>query len=54
MDLCRTGMDIPLVDPLKQTHGGPDYGTYKYAFPIPLGELQSNPNMVQNDGYFAK
>ena len=54
MDLIRTGQDIPLVSPGQQTHGGPDYGTFKMAFPIPLAEMQANPNMVQNDGYIAK
>jgi hypothetical protein len=50
-DLARTGSNIPLVDPFKQTHGGPAYGNYKYAFPIPLIELNANSNMVQNFGY---
>lgn len=50
-DLARTGSDIPLVEPLKQTHGGPEYGSYKYAFPIPLAELNANSAMVQNFGY---
>ena len=50
-DLARTGRDIPLVDAFNQTHGGPAYGSYNFAFPIPLVELDSNPNMVQNRGY---
>lgn len=50
-DLVRTGSDIPLVDPVKQTHGGPDYGSYNLAFPIPRVELNVNSNMVQNNGY---
>ncbi|MFW6277432.1 MAG: RagB/SusD family nutrient uptake outer membrane protein, partial [Prolixibacteraceae bacterium] len=50
-DLARTGRDIPLVAPLKQTHGGPAYGSYNYAFPVPTAELNANPNMVQNEGY---
>ncbi|MFP4488616.1 MAG: RagB/SusD family nutrient uptake outer membrane protein [Bacteroidales bacterium] len=50
-DLARTGSDIPLVDEFNQTHEGPAYGSYKFAFPIPLGEMDANPNMVQNDGY---
>jgi hypothetical protein len=50
-DLARTGSNIPLVEPLKQTHGGPTYGSYKYAFPIPLVELNANSAMVQNFGY---
>ncbi len=50
-DLARTGSDIPLVDALRQTHGGPKYGTYKFAFPIPAVEVSANSNMVQNEGY---
>lgn len=50
-DLARTGSDIPLVDQYRQTHGGPKYGSYKYAFPIPTVEMNANSNMVQNDGY---
>lgn len=50
-DLARTGSDIPLVDQFRQTHGGPKYGNYKYAFPIPTVEMNSNSNMEQNNGY---
>jgi hypothetical protein len=50
-DLARTGSDIPLVDQYRQIHGGPKYGSYKYAFPIPTVEMNANSNMVQNDGY---
>lgn len=50
-DLARTGRNIPLVDALKQSHAGPIYGSIKYAFPIPISELNANPSMVQNKGY---
>ena len=50
-DLARTGRDIPLVDAFNQTHEGPAYGSYNYAFPIPIGEMDANANMVQNTGY---
>jgi len=50
-DLARTGQNIPVVDALKQSHGGPAYGSYKYALPIPKVELNANPNMTQNEGY---
>ncbi len=50
-DLARTGSDIPLVDQYRQTHGGPKYGSYNYAFPIPTVELVANSKMVQNEGY---
>ncbi len=48
-DLARTGSDIPFVDQFRQTHGGPKYGTYKFAFPIPSKEMIANSNMVQNN-----
>jgi len=44
-------MNIPVVDALKQTHGGPDYGSFNYTFPIPKVELNANSNMTQNEGY---
>lgn len=50
-DLARTGSDIPLVSVFEQTHGGPTYGSFNYAFPIPNAELNANSNMVQNIGY---
>ena len=50
-DLARTGSNIPLVNALQQTHGGPAYGSYKFAFPIPKAELDANSSMVQNFGY---
>jgi hypothetical protein len=50
-DLARSGKDIPVVDEVNQTHGGPAYGSYNYAFPIPRVELNANSNMVQNSGY---
>jgi len=50
-DLARNGMDIPLVSDLEQTHGGPDYGSYNYAFPIPEVEMNANSEMDQNEGY---
>jgi hypothetical protein len=50
-DLMRTGRDLPVVDAFKQTHGGPAYGDFKLAFPIPLAEMNANPNMEQNTGY---
>jgi hypothetical protein len=50
-DLARTGRDIPNPSPLQQTHEGPAYGNYKYAFPIPLEEMNANAAMEQNPGY---
>ena len=50
-DLARNGMDIPLVSPLEQTHEGPAYGSFNYAFPIPQVEMNANSNMAQNKDY---
>jgi len=50
-DLARNGMDIPLVSGLEQTHGGPAYGSFNFAFPIPEVEMNANSNMAQNEGY---
>ena len=50
-DLARTGRNIPLVDGILQSHGGPAYGSFNYAFPIPKAEMNSNPNMVQNHNF---
>ena len=55
-DLARTGQDMPLIDSIKQmnddmTGAPPAFGSYRYAYPIYLTELNANPNMVQNAGY---
>lgn len=50
-DLARNHMDIPLVNQFEQTHGGPAYGSYNYAFPIPEVEMNANSNVTQNKGY---
>lgn len=51
-DLARTKQDLPNPNPLQATHNGPAYGSYKYAFPIPRAEMNANPNMKQNEGYY--
>lgn len=50
-DLARLKMGIPLSDPVLQTHGGPAYGSYKFALPIPGTEADVNSNIEQNEGY---
>lgn len=50
-DLARTGMNIPLPDPVQQTHGGPAYGDYNFALPVPFAEVDANANIDQNFGY---
>ncbi|WP_339658517.1 RagB/SusD family nutrient uptake outer membrane protein [Flavobacterium frigidarium] len=53
-DIARTKQNMPVVDALKQTYddkGAILYGSYKYAFPIPLVETNANANTKQNAGY---
>mgnify|MGYP006435307115 FL=1 len=55
-DLLRTGKGMPLVNPFKQmnddkTGSPPGFGDYNTAYPIGTGELNANPNMVENYGY---
>ncbi|HSP82231.1 MAG TPA: RagB/SusD family nutrient uptake outer membrane protein [Gillisia sp.] len=52
-DLARMGMDIPFLDATLQTHGGPAYGSFKFAMPLPAGEVDANANLTQNAGYGA-
>lgn len=49
-DLMRNGLPILKVDPA-QTFSGSEVvlGEPRNAFPIPIAELNANPNMVQND-----
>ncbi|MDA7717061.1 RagB/SusD family nutrient uptake outer membrane protein, partial [bacterium] len=47
-DLARTKQDIPYLNLVTE---GPKYGSYNYAFPIPLAELNANSNMQTNKGY---
>jgi hypothetical protein len=45
---------LPVVDAVKQTYddlGAIVYGSYRYAFPIPLRELNANANTIPNSGY---
>ena len=55
-DLLRTGQGMPLIDGKKQlnddlTGTPPAYGSYRTAYPIGTGEMNANPNMVENYGY---
>ena len=55
-DFQRMGMDLPLVDVIKQrnddkTGTPPAFGSHRRALPITMGEMNANPNMVQNYGY---
>lgn len=53
-DISRTNMSMPIVDAIRQTYddlGSLAYGSYRYAFPIPLREMNANSNTIQNKGY---
>ena len=50
-DLTRVNAGIPVVDPLQNIQNPINAGDYRLALPIPLVEMDSNSNMVQNDGY---
>lgn len=53
-DISRTNMNMPIVDAIRQAYddlGSVVYGSYRYAFPIPLREMNANSNAIQNKGY---
>jgi len=53
-DIARTKQNMPIVDALKQTYDDKGvilFGSYRYAFPIPLVETNANANTKQNAGY---
>ena len=55
-DLARTGQSMPLINSLKQLNDDldgtpPQFGSYRYAYPISISERNANPNIVQNAGY---
>ncbi|MBE0391063.1 RagB/SusD family nutrient uptake outer membrane protein [Flavobacterium sp. PL002] len=53
-DIARTKQNMPVADVLKQTYddkGTIVFGSYRYAFPIPLVETNANANTKQNAGY---
>jgi len=49
-DLKRTGKIDDVMKLVSPKKGG-QWSSYKQYFPIPLRELQLNPNLVQNPGY---
>lgn len=50
LDLKRTGKIDAVMSVATPAKGG-TWDTQKQLFPIPLSELQANPNLVQNSGY---
>lgn len=52
-DMARTGTSLHRVD----YEGAADakdieFPSYRWALPIPKGETDANPNMIQNEGYY--
>lgn len=51
-DLARYNLDIKDMDPSTvNNHGLVEAGSYRFAFPIPRHEMDSNKAMKQNPGY---
>lgn len=50
-DLARTGRAIPNMNAPSNNHGEVAPGNFKFAFPIPSREIDSNRDAVQNPGY---
>lgn len=50
-DFARMGMNIPDFDAPNNSHGEVAAGSFKFAFPIPQREIDSNLDAVQNPGY---
>ena len=52
LDLKRTGkIDDVMTAATPLKNGGGQWHSYQQYYPIPLTELQLNPNLVQNPGY---
>lgn len=50
-DLARTGRGLTRVDFDGAVNQNINYPDYRWAMPIPQGELDANPNVEQNPGY---
>src|SRR5690606_29771348 len=50
-DMMRTGQDVPYWGTIQNLMGTVSYPDNLFAYPIPLGELNANSNMVPNEGY---
>lgn len=50
-DFARTGRNIPDAGAPTNNHGEITAGSFKFAFPIPEREINSNLDAVQNPGY---
>ncbi|MEC7264239.1 MAG: RagB/SusD family nutrient uptake outer membrane protein [Bacteroidota bacterium] len=50
-DLMRTGETVPYWGSTQNSLGTLSYPNDLFAYPIPIGEINANSNMVQNEGY---
>ncbi|MGV3466402.1 MAG: RagB/SusD family nutrient uptake outer membrane protein, partial [Heyndrickxia sp.] len=50
IDLKRSGKIDAVMSVVSPTKGG-TWSNYKSLWPIPIKDIQNNPNLVQNDGY---
>ncbi|MBO9572313.1 MAG: RagB/SusD family nutrient uptake outer membrane protein, partial [Chitinophagaceae bacterium] len=50
LDLKRRG-NIDIIMDQISVRKGSTWASYKQWFPIPLSEIQKDPNLVQNEGY---
>lgn len=50
-DKLRYEQGLEKVDPLQNILETVPYGDYRWAYPIPLNEIDANSNIVQNPGY---
>ncbi|SEW04029.1 SusD family protein [Chitinophaga sp. YR573] len=50
LDLKRTGMVNTVMAEVTPQKGG-TWQSYKQLYPLPFGDLQLNPNLIQNEGY---
>ncbi|PNW29302.1 RagB/SusD family nutrient uptake outer membrane protein [Formosa algae] len=50
-DLMRTGQDIEKTSLQQNFTSTISYGDYRLAYPIPQNDIDTNANMVQNEGY---
>ncbi|MGM0934839.1 MAG: RagB/SusD family nutrient uptake outer membrane protein [Bacteroidota bacterium] len=50
-DMLRYEKDFEKVDPLQNILETVPYGDYRFAYPIPLSEIDANSNVTQNPGY---
>lgn len=51
LDLKRTGHVDPVMSVVTPLKGGGNWQSYQQLYPLPAGDIQSNPALTQNSGY---